>query len=170
MSVSIRWGFLPKEVRDAARPHILNYLWVLPSWVHLLHVQYSLTDEGDTGTLASMNSAPSYRFATLTIFGRWLNESPERRERHILHELIHPTNAPLIVATHELVKVVVETDSPTYKIGMESVRAASEGATVDWERALFGLHRPPPQYTEEEDEQALSLDVLEKKGQITSDQ
>lgn len=170
MKVAIRWGFLPKEVRDAARPHILNYLWLLPSWVHLLHVQYSLVDGDDTDTLASMNSAPSYRYATLTIYGRWLNESPERRERNILHELIHPTNAPLIVAVHELVKAVVEKDSPSYRIGMETIRAASEGSTVDWEHTLFGQHRSPPPFTEEEDEQAPAADQIARKGQETSTQ
>lgn len=169
MTLAIQWGFLPKEVRDAARPHIINYLWLIPSWVHTLRVQYQTVDPDDSGSTASMNSNHAYRHAVLTIYGLWMSESPARRERIILHELIHPTNAPLVIAVHELAKACVDPGSIGYKIGMESIRSTSEGATVDLERALFGLYRPPPPFTEEEDEQAPAADLAQSPGQVTSE-
>lgn len=167
MSIVIRWGFLPKEVRDAARPYLMDYLWLLPTWVHLLHVGYAVRDEDNPGSTAEMKSAPSYHTATLTIYGMWLNESPARRERIILHELIHPTYAPVLIATNDAVKAIIPTNTPGYSIVAESLRSTAEGATVDWERALFGKHYPPPPFTEEEDEQAPPADVQER-GTFTS--
>jgi hypothetical protein len=168
VSIAIRWGFLPAEIRDAVRPYLLNYLWILPSWVHLLHVGYTVVDADSPGTTAEMKSAPSYRQATLTVYAAWLSESPTRRERIILHELIHPTYAPVLIATNDAVKAIIATSTPGYAIVAESLRSTSEGATVDLERALFGKRFPPPPFTEEEDEQAPAADALEKRGEITS--
>lgn len=158
------WRFLPVEARNAVRPLLLKYLWVLPSWVHELNVEFRA--EGDS--TASMSSNLSYRTCTLTVYAGWLTECPKQRERLIAHELIHPANAPLLESALEIVNMVLEEDTPAHKLATERLRVASEGATVDWERAVSGICRPPPPFFEEEDEQAPAVDQLEKKGQITS--
>lgn len=71
---------------------ILNDLvWLLPSWMQLLEVQYD-ADNKENSCWVIENK--TYRFGTLYICGHWASENDEHQIQQLIHELIHFYTSP----------------------------------------------------------------------------
>src|SRR5690606_33069749 len=85
----IRWDPMPEAVRQIIRPLLVQYLWLLPTWCHLLRVGYQTDEEGLEGAQAVTSASVEYRHARIVFCGEWLTSNPTERRLTVIHELLH---------------------------------------------------------------------------------
>jgi hypothetical protein len=132
----IRWSpSIPREVRSACEPAFNALLWLLPSWCHVLHVDYEGTSDAED-PLATCSALPEYRHATITLHQSWLEEDDNARVEAITHEVCHLLVAPLANLTDGFVdKLFTESGKSVME---EQVRLAVEGVVQDIAAAVHG--------------------------------
>lgn len=129
--IKIRFdGEVPDEVQAAIAPLIDKWLWLLPTWVHLLYVQFT---EHEASLSTSCDE--EYRKVRLYIHAGWLVASPEIRDSNVCHEFIHVLTDPLFQFGGQVCDVL-EKDSALHKWAREQLRLAVERSTVDLEYAI----------------------------------
>lgn len=137
------WGYCPPEVRSALRPILLDYLWLVPSWVQTLYVRWEERPE-DPDTSALSGAQPEYRQAQLTICTGWLSAIHASRRTMLVHELVHMPLAPMVIEHEDIAKRLLD-DAPRFSgYSLGQWRRVLEGAVQDLAVAVSMLPGPFP--------------------------
>jgi hypothetical protein len=140
----IDWGKqVPSEVRAAVEPILTQWLRVVPSWCHVLLVDWDEAPEGDDNTQATTESRPAYREAVLTIGALWLRSDAEDRASIIRHELAHLATAQMDDVFERMLAQFKKRDAALHADFKEQWRQALEGATCDI-AAAYGAAQAAP--------------------------
>lgn len=125
---------MPKELRDAVRPHLDRWLWVVPPWCRIIHVCHRHACDDTPGIVASNETSVEYRWARVAVYPAWLDQDDDERSRSALHELLHVILAPM----HDVLSGVLEQteNEPFASTVEEDFRRAMEGAVQDLTFAL----------------------------------
>ena len=129
----IRYVDVPREAKDALKPHLKRWGHLIPSWCHELTVAWKPLDEDAE---AQVECEIEYRRATLTVNPTWLHESEAARAIVIRHELLHLVLEPMALFTQEMLKRCVADDSAFSGWIQDQWRICYEGTVEDFARAL----------------------------------
>lgn len=166
--ITICWGFMPAETRNAFRPILTQYLWLLPSWMRLLHVGYRHAHEnGDEQSLASCSVQPEYRQGAILVYAPWMSSNARERRQTVIHEMLHVPLGPMVKEQEEaLDRLVPEDEAPKFRDTLkEQWRQRFEGSVQDLTFSISMLdptRLPTVPFIEEEDEQALANDQVDR--------
>ena len=122
---------VPKEVESAIRPTMEKWLWLLPTWVHVVFVMFSNDDQASLSTSCD----EEYRKVRMWVHPNWLIQSAEVRDRHVCHEYIHVLTDPLYQFGKRLIGTL-EKDSQARKWADEDLRLGVERSTCDLAYAI----------------------------------
>lgn len=125
---------IPPEVRGAIEPLLTCWQGVLPSWCHTLNVIWS---EADTGAL-SIRTQYEYRRATLTVYPNFIT-CPDKRERDVIHELMHVLLEPLANVMTDMRDELAEKCPDVKRWAEEAARYGEESAVCDLAAAFLRL-------------------------------
>ena len=142
--IQILWGYCPPEVREALRPILVDYLWLLPPWCRSLYVAW---DDKYADRDAAMYSAaqPEYRQAQLRVCPLWLAAIPQVRRQNVAHELLHIPLVPVVQGHDDLLTRLLD-DAPGYQgYAKEQWRLAFEGTVQDLAASVAALSGPFPE-------------------------
>lgn len=115
------------EVRAAIEPHLLKWAFLIPSWCHEVNVTWR--DDHTNGAL-NIVVHYEYRRADLTICPNFMS-IPLRRERCVVHELLHIITQPIVNTANDI-RDVLEKDSPRLaEWATEMIRHSDESVTCD---------------------------------------
>lgn len=130
---------MPDEIREVLVPLLDKCSWVIPQWLDELKVAYSPgpTPDVEPGVLAAMEIQPEYRDAVLWIFGIWMQEPKDARERTIVHELTHLLAAPMQQMTDKLIETLCKDNAVIRPWVEEQARQALEATVCDTAEALM---------------------------------
>jgi hypothetical protein len=124
---------VPKEIRDAAHPLILDAMWLLPTWLHLLRVRF--TEPTNSGDSMSTTANEEYRSGTLYIHPSWLMHTDDRwRAADMRHEFIHFAIEGVYNAAQAAIKMLAS--DQVQALCVERLRIALERAVVDLEQSI----------------------------------
>lgn len=130
---------VPNEVKEAAHPLIVEAMWLLPTWLHLLHVRF--TEPVNSSTSMSTTANEEYRSGTLYIHPCWLMQvDREHRAADLRHEFIHFPLEGLYNAAQAAIKMLA--NDQVQALCVERLRIALERAVVDLEQAIKVKLRP----------------------------
>lgn len=133
---------VPEEIARAVAPYVEKWAWLAPSWVRVLYVG-NMTKASD-GVVARIESSYRYRRAAIYVTPLWLEESPEERERYLLHEMCHLFTRPADEWVQLTLRRLVPDDSAVlHRELADHFEEFIEGCTVDltaalWERECQG--------------------------------
>lgn len=139
MTPRVEWArWVPTEVRAALAPPLRRHLWLVPTWVHEIVVEWDESPEGDDPPALQALGDPEYRQANLVVCPAFLGESPEVRDREVLHEIVHLSLEPLRALARTYAKAAADADeeSVAFKVAEEHIRTAVEGGVCDLTSAL----------------------------------
>lgn len=153
----VRWGYLPNEVREALRPLLHQYLWLVPGWCRLLQVRYQQGHEGGEAVQAQMSVSEEYRWAELVLFAGWIDSCPTERRSTIIHELLHiPTGPAATIHLNTVDRLFEDGDAPKFRETLkEEWRRAYEASVQDLTFSILLIPEsalPQARFREEEDE------------------
>lgn len=85
--LTIDYCSTPEEIKQALDPLIQKWKYLIPAWCRVLEI----TDEVNPkkGTFATVYVDTEYRIARIAFTILFLSETPEQRERIVIHELLH---------------------------------------------------------------------------------
>jgi hypothetical protein len=160
----ICWGYMPTEVREAFRPMLVQYLWLLPPWCRKLYVSYKQAhDSGDTDADASCGAMVEYRTASISIHAGWLDRNPASRRDAVVHEVLHVPTMPMVQEQEDVIKRLVGDEAEKFRGHLqEQWRQRFEGTVQDLTFSILMLPAdtlPPVPFREEEDEHPQPLDL-----------
>ena len=121
---------VPMEVAGALAPILERWLFVVPSWCHVLRVVW---DSGLGEHPAEVAAQAEYRYAEVTFGPTWLNEDAGSREDQVVHELCHL----LVVPISDFVDDAMEADAGGDAFKVEQWRRANESTVQDLTRAFL---------------------------------
>ncbi|HEY4699383.1 MAG TPA: hypothetical protein VIH27_03325 [Nitrososphaerales archaeon] len=129
----IRWGFFPPEVRNVVRPILLNYLWLVPPWIRVLHLGYGVSKTDNYWAEGSSETNEHYRWTNITIFGHWLDSNESNRRLSIIHELLHISLAPMAEEHVQVINRLFEDgEAPKFRATLnENWKRVMESAVQD---------------------------------------
>lgn len=147
MIPDITWGKLtPQEMRELIEPYIERYAWLIPSFIHELHVRYfdySQDEEGKpTDHVASVNMQDDYRRVLLDVYSCWMDGEDRERRYHILHELCHLHTTVAVNFFRRSLDTVYPTEKSRgigYNLIMSEGRRHTEQATQELAWVLLNL-------------------------------
>lgn len=124
---------VPSEVKEAAHPLIVDAMWLLPSWLHLLRVRF--TEPTNSGDSMSTSANEEYRSGTLYIHPSWLMHTDvAHRAADMRHEFIHfPIEG---VYNAALAAISMLANDQVQALCKERLRIALERAVVDLEQSI----------------------------------
>lgn len=134
MKTEVRFDGLPAEVKKAVEKYVKQYLYLLPTWCHLLHIQYQPMGPSEE-ELAAVSTSHEYRQAEICIYARFLEEPEHARAEAVAHEMLHVSLAPLADYARSLVERLTPDDTLRNHF-VEEITARMEGAVVDLTYAL----------------------------------
>jgi len=123
--MKIVWREVPPEVRNRAEPLLKRWRGLIPGWCERLTVFY----KQDEGNIASMNSRPEYRRATLLLHGSFLDD--DDNEDTIIHELAHIAFEPVRDVWLSTLSNALKGQEAITNMAEEEYRRAMEGCMCD---------------------------------------
>lgn len=127
-------GSVAPDVAKAIKPLLARWGWVLPSWCHELHVT---APPADRDAVLSIGLQSEYRRATLYAGTDWLAETPDDRERAVVHELTHVILAPMSEFADDLIAKTCAGNDTLQTWATEQSRRAVESVVVDLTETLL---------------------------------
>lgn len=125
----IVWDCKP-GARRALEAHIKKWSFLVPSWCHTLHLDFS-TEGTEEGVIMSTNHMPEYRKAYIYAHPIFLTYDAEEQERSVVHELLHLQIAPLTEFSSTLLTKLTDPSSTLGDWAREEHRRALEGVVED---------------------------------------
>ena len=139
-SITINFeGMVPQEVQDWVVPIIKEFEYVIPSWVEDFSICYAAPEN------SAMEVRTNYRnrWVVLVVTGLSMTYSHRERRASILHELSHALTCPLVDHISEILKTVLEKDSPQLKLAQKSIDDGTEAVVEDMARAFLRVIESP---------------------------
>lgn len=131
---------VPAEIKEAVHPLILEAMWLLPTWLHLLRVRF--TEPTQSENSMSTTASEEYRAGTLYIHPPWLmHTDPEHRLADVRHEFIHFAVEGIYYAAQAAIKMLAS--DQVQALCIERLRIALERAVVDLEQSIKVKFYPP---------------------------
>jgi len=131
--------FMPPEARGVVLALLERHAALLPTWLHVLRVQWrrgDLADGPDVTVVASMSALPQYRDATLKVSAAFLEEHPQVRDDAMAHELFHLHVQPLLDVFRGARDHLKRTNKPLADALGDRFDYALEGVVSDLARAV----------------------------------
>lgn len=146
-ALRVTWMDVPWEIREPVTEALRRWGFLIPAAIETLGVEYwqGQTDNDGKAVNASaaMNAQSEYRQAFLSIYGGWLMDSEDERQRSILHEILHIPIAPMADGHKDAIERLLH-DAPVFQgYAIEQWRVATEGAVQDLRNALWDLKTTP---------------------------
>ena len=133
-TLQIAWDRnIPKEVKNALRPMVDRWSYLVPTWCHLLKFSYNTQEELVMATCAE----PKYRRAFTTVGSGWLVHGPQGRVHSLVHELLHIPWEPVTETLDTILSEYVKDEAARNVIEAEW-RNRYEAAVEDLANALVG--------------------------------
>lgn len=128
MTQMIRYaaGVIP-EVRAAIEPHLSRWAFLIPAWCHEVNVVWN---DDDTDGALSVRVHYEYRRADLNVLPNFLS-CPDRRERNVIHELLHIITEPMANCMRDMRDSLVKANPDLEKWADEQIRFGTESVTCD---------------------------------------
>lgn len=124
---------VPTEVREAVHPLLLEAMWLLPTWLHLLRVRF--TEPTNSGDSMSTTAHEEYRAGTLWIHPSWLMHTDRaHRLADVRHEFIHFPLEGVYKAAQAAIKMLAS--DQVQALCIETLRVSLERAVVDLEQSI----------------------------------
>jgi hypothetical protein len=115
------------EVRAAVEPHLMKWAFLIPAWCHEVNVTWR--DDDPAGAL-NIVVHYEYRRADINVLPNFLS-CPERRERNVVHELLHIITEPMRNTARDLRDVVAKGHPDVLGWADEMIRHSDESITCD---------------------------------------
>lgn len=124
---------MPPEIKNALRPIVDEWLYLVPTWCHFLKFSYNAQGEFTMAT----SSEPLYRRAFIVMGTGWLELGPNGRVHSLVHEILHISWEP-VTETLESVLAECVKDEAARNIIDREWRHRYEAAVEDLANALAG--------------------------------
>lgn len=98
---------MPPDILAIVSKLCVRYEWLIPRWVQVVYVNYVGNGNGE-GNEANTTTTKPYRWALVSICGRFLLNDERERRLAILHEFLHIPTAPTIDYVENTLKSVIE--------------------------------------------------------------
>ncbi len=121
------------EVRSAIEPHLLKWEFLIPAWCHEVNVTWQ--DDDANGALSTVVHY-EYRRVDLNILPNFLS-CEDRRERNVVHELLHIVTEPLQNTCKDMRDALVKQVPELEGWATEMIRHSDECVTCDLAAILF---------------------------------
>jgi hypothetical protein len=122
------------EVRAAIEPHLLKWEFLIPAWCHEVNVTWK--DDDLNGAL-NIVVHYEYRRADVTICPNFMS-IPHRRERNVVHELLHIVTHPIVNTARDIRDRIDKTNPSLADWANEMIRHSDESVACDLTAVLMG--------------------------------
>lgn len=127
---------MPTEVRTALAPLVERHIALVPTWCHVLLLDW---DDTDRDALAKTTCRREYRWAKITVCPSWLRQDSTEREDTIVHELLHVVMEPVHNHTTDMLNLIREKYPDVHAWAEEQRRYANEATVQDMTRAIRAM-------------------------------
>lgn len=87
---------IPAEILPALQKYLQPLEWLVPIWCARVVIFYSaIPSDEHEGAAITSSSRYQYRDCALTFYPSFLTEDDERRQLHVIHDLLHAFSSPL---------------------------------------------------------------------------
>jgi hypothetical protein len=137
---------LYKDTPEFIKPEISRFLNALnplvPDWCSHVWVSWRANDSDNESTVADITAFYDYRWARLTIYASWLEQTEEFKREALTHELMHLFIAPLSDYARDTIKLLIPPDEAEKfsKAMVEQIRERCESVTQDLTRLVLDGH------------------------------
>jgi hypothetical protein len=118
---------LPEEARAAIEPYLAKWAVLIPGWCHGVDIHW---DDEDTEGGLRVSTHYEYREADIYVLPNFLSNT-EHRERHVVHELVHLSLAPLTKVAQAMRDALVRKSPVLEEWANEQLRHGEEATTCD---------------------------------------
>jgi hypothetical protein len=124
-----------EEVRAAIEPHLLKWSFLIPAWCSEVNVTWR--DDDLDGAL-SVIVHYEYRRADISVLPNFLS-SPHRRERNVVHELLHIVLGPMLNTERDLRNALGKDRPDVHSWAEEMIRHSNDDTPVARGRVALWL-------------------------------
>ena len=126
---------IPEDVCDIIRPFLDSWKELIPTWCQDFTIRYDHSAQVLARTIINYST----RWAVVVITPEWIAESEKTRENAVIHELIHLNLEPLQRATGQIIKDVIEEETPIHKLATTMFEDGMESAVQDLAKGIERL-------------------------------
>jgi hypothetical protein len=130
----IRYNGVPEEVRGAIDPLFKEHMWILPSWVETMNVDF--ISHSTSATALEVRCCEEYRTLYLNIMPNWLIQDADVRSIDVKHEFLHVNINSLHVFGLQVIEATLDKTGALHTWAQEQLRLAVERAACDLENML----------------------------------
>lgn len=135
-----------EDVPEFVKPELSRFLdrlnYLVPDWCSHVWVFWSANDSGNDSTVASITAYYDYRWARMTVYASWLDQTEDFKREALIHELMHLFIAPLGDYARDTLKLLIPEDEAQKfsKATCEQIRERVESVTQDLTRLVLNGH------------------------------
>lgn len=134
---AVAWN-VNDDVQKIAEPVFDRWLWLVPTWVHSMDVQFAPNIDGKVRM--RIISSPQYRQAAIDIGPGFIGDTRQGRDEAWIHELMHLNIAPIQRCFEILIDAIKpEIDKTAHRVLSETYDDALEASVVDLTNAMHKL-------------------------------
>lgn len=128
------------------RPELTRFLdtlqYLVPDWCSHVWVAWSANDTNNSSTVADISAFYDYRWAKMTVYASWLDQSEDFKREALTHELMHLFVAPLGDYARDMIRTLIpENEAEKFsKATNEQIRERVESVTQDLTRLVLNGH------------------------------
>jgi hypothetical protein len=132
------------DTPDFIKPELLRFLdplnHLVPDWCSHVWVSWRANDSDNDSTVADITAFYDYRWARMTVYASWLDQTEEFKREGLTHELMHLFTAPLADYARDMIKVLIpDNEAEKFsKATLEQIRERGESVTQDLTRLILG--------------------------------
>lgn len=120
---------MPDELRQAAEPILERCRGLVPPWMARVWLVWNRYPPGTAQ--ASSDTCVEYRYGRIVFYPAWLDESPEGRERIVIHECLHFSVSPLADWVELFLPRVIKENDPLLDTAKDEIQRRLEAAVTD---------------------------------------
>lgn len=123
---------IPEVIRPDLERWFGTYEWAIPQWCHTVYIGWVGGDYAN-GPAAVMTNDVNYRYrwARITVHGRWTDQPDSHRNRLVLHEIVHVAVDALYHWTRQQIKELTKDDDRLRRILDEEAEERIEAIVED---------------------------------------
>lgn len=128
------------DIPDSLRPEIEGLLapleWLVPDWCQLVNVHWDAAGDGEAAANTVVHW--EYRWASITFFPTFFDQSDPAKSDCALHEALHIVTAPLCDYASRTFEALLKEDNPKFHQHVaEELRIRYEGMVQDLSKVIY---------------------------------
>ena len=89
------WPSIDFHYVSEIEKYLIPFIWLVPKWCQKLSINLYPIAENDANAIET-TTYYDYRRIKINFYSAWLSESPEAKQTHIVHDLLHGFTSPAI--------------------------------------------------------------------------